>query len=322
MADAEGFTIRVAPSDEGKRLDFFLGTHLESCSRSHWAQLISQRLIQVNGVVRKSGYRLRPGDVVTGLVPAPEPLSNLPEPIPLDILFEDDSMIVVNKPAGMVVHPAPGHETGTLVNALLHHCTDLPGIGGIRRPGIVHRLDKDTSGTLAVAKTAAAHAALSHQFKKRQISKTYLALVIGNMTEPEGIIQLPIGRHPQDRKRMATVSRRSREAETRWHVRERYNGCCLFEIDLKTGRTHQIRVHCAAIHHAIIGDPVYGPKRRKYPTGAYGLSKEVADLLAGVKRQMLHAWRLACTHPISGEQLTFESPVPQDMRDLLNTLRG
>jgi 23S rRNA pseudouridine1911/1915/1917 synthase len=258
---------------------------------------------------------------VTGTLPSPAPLPFSPEPIPLNILFEDDQIIVLDKPAGLVVHPAPGHDTGTLVNALLHHCTDLSGIGGRRRPGIVHRLDKDTSGTLVVAKTAAAHAELSHQFKQRQVCKTYLALVIGNMTGSEGRIILPIGRHPQDRKRMATVSRRPREAETRWRVREHFNGCCLLELDLKTGRTHQIRVHCSAIHHPIIGDPAYGPKRRKYPTGAYGLSKAVAHILAGAQRQMLHAWRLACEHPISAEPLVFESAIPQDMQAVLDALR-
>lgn len=322
MADAEAFKLRAAPSDEGKRLDVFLSSHLKSCSRSHGAQLISQHLVQVDGIFRKPGYRLKPGDLVVGALPQPEPLSYLPEPIPLEILFEDPDLIVVNKPAGMVVHPAPGHETGTMVNALLHHCPDLPGIGGVQRPGIVHRLDKDTSGALVVAKSDTAHTQLSHQFKQRLVRKTYLALVIGNLPNAKGIIDLPIGRHPQDRKRMATVTHRPRKAETLWRVREPFTGCCLLEIDLRTGRTHQIRVHCAAIHHPIIGDPLYGPRRRKYPTGAFGLSKEVADLLAGARRQMLHAWQLAFDHPIGGEPLVFESALPEDMADLLDALRG
>ena len=321
MSDADGFTLRVAPSEEGKRLDVFLSAHLDACSRSHAAHLISRNLVLVNEVNRKPGYRIKSGDVVSGRLPAPEPVDYLPEPIPLDILYEDDQLIAVNKPAGMVVHPAPGNETGTLVNALLHHCSDLQGIGGQRRPGIVHRLDKDTSGTLVVAKTAASHSELSHQFKHRSIQKTYLAVVIGSMTESRGIIDLPVGRHPQDRKRMSTVSRRARDAETHWRVLEQFGGCSLLEVDLKTGRTHQIRVHCAAIHHPIIGDPVYGPKRRRFPTGAYGLSKAVADILAGAQRQMLHAWRLTCAHPESGEVLTFESPLPGDIRDILESLR-
>lgn len=321
MPDADGFTLRVAPSEEGKRLDVFLSIHLESCSRSHAASLISQKLVQVNEATRKPGYRLKPGDEVTGNVPAPEPVDYLPEPIPLDILFEDDQIIVVNKPAGMVVHPAPGNETGTLVNALLHHCSDLAGIGGQQRPGIVHRLDKDTSGTLVVAKTGVSHAELSRQFKQRSVQKTYLALVIGALTESKGVIDLPIGRHPQDRKRMSTVSHRPRNAETHWRVREQFSGCSLLEVGLKTGRTHQIRVHCSAIHHPIIGDPVYGPKRRKYPTGAHGLTKSVADILAGARRQMLHAWRLSCNHPVSGEALAFQSPLPKDLSEILDALR-
>ena len=321
MSDVDGFTLRVAPSDEGKRLDVFLSVYLDACSRSYAAHLISRKLVQVNEVERKSGYRLKPGDVVTGRLPTPAPVDYLPESIPLDILFEDDQLIAVNKPAGMVVHPAPGNQTGTLVNALLHHCSDLQGIGGQQRPGIVHRLDKDTSGTLVVAKTAGSHSELSYQFKQRSVQKTYLALVIGSMPESKGTIELPIGRHPQDRKRMSTVSHRTRSAETHWRVLEQFSGCSLLEVDLKTGRTHQIRVHCAAIHHPIIGDPIYGPKRGKYPTGAYGLSKTVADGLAGAKRQMLHAWKLACTHPATGEQLAFESPLPGDMSELLEALR-
>jgi 23S rRNA pseudouridine1911/1915/1917 synthase len=321
MSDADGFTLRVAPSDEGKRLDVFLSTRLDSCSRSHAAHLINRNFIRVNRTGRKPGYRMKTGDVVTGSMPAQTPAEYLPEPIPLEILFEDDQLIVVNKPAGLVVHPAPGNESGTLVNALLHHCSDLTGIGGRQRPGIVHRLDKDTSGTLVVAKTAAAHAGLSHQFKQRAVRKTYLALVAGTMKKSQGMIDLPIGRHPQDRKRMSTFSHRTRDAETRWRVREPFSGCSLLEVDLKTGRTHQIRVHFSAIHHPIVGDPVYGLKRRKFVSGAYGLPKAVVDILATARRQMLHAWRLACRHPVTGKQHLFESPIPADIADLLKTLR-
>jgi 23S rRNA pseudouridine1911/1915/1917 synthase len=208
-----------------------------------------------------------------------------------------------------------------LVNALLHHCSDLTGIGGHQRPGIVHRLDKDTSGTLVVAKTAAAHAELSHQFKQRAVGKTYLALVAGTMKKSQGMIDLPIGRHPQDRKRMSTFSHRTRDAETRWRLREPFSGCSLLEVDLKTGRTHQIRVHFSAIHHPIVGDPVYGPKRRKSSSGPYGLPKTVVGILTTAGRQMLHAWRLVCRHPVTGEQQLFESPLPADMSRLLDALR-
>jgi 23S rRNA pseudouridine1911/1915/1917 synthase len=321
MSDADGFTLRVAPSDEGKRLDVFLSARLESCSRSHAAHLIGRDFIRVNRTGRKPGYRLKPGDVVTGSVPAPEPSEYLPEPIPLDIVYEDDQIIVVNKPAGLVVHPAPGNETGTLVNALLNHCSALKGIGGHQRPGIVHRLDKDTSGILVVAKTAAAHTDLSQQFKQRAVRKTYLALVSGTMDESQGLIDLPIGRHPQDRKRMSTFSHRPRTAETGWRLRESFNGCSLLEVNLKTGRTHQIRVHFSAIHHPIVGDPVYGPKRRKSTAGAFGWSKTVAALLSTAERQMLHAWRLACRHPVTGKRHVFESPLPPDILAILEALR-
>lgn len=320
-SEDDEFSLRAAPSDEGTRLDLFLSSRLKSCTRSHAARLVNRDLVLVNGAVRKPGYRLKSGDLVSGIIPAPQPVAYLPEPIPLEILFEDDQMIVLNKPAGLVVHPAPGHESGTLVNALLHHCTDLTGIGGRRRPGIVHRLDKDTSGTLVVAKTAAAHDALSGQFRQRKVRKTYQALVIGRIAEESGVVDLPIGRHPDDRKRMATVSRSPRQAETRWRVREHFDGGALLEIDLKTGRTHQIRVHCSAIQHPVVGDPVYGPGRRKQLTGAYGVPKATADILAAARRQMLHAWRLACSHPANGEPLLFESPLPADMSEILAALR-
>lgn len=320
MPDGEEFRLRAAPSDEGTRLDVFLGTRLAGCSRSQAALLISGEQVYVNGVLRKAGHRLKAGDVVSGTQPAPEPLDYRPEPIPLDILFEDDQIIVLNKPPGLVVHPSPGHDSGTLVNALLHHCSDLTGIGGCLRPGIVHRLDKDTSGTMVVAKTAPAHERLSRQFKQRRVQKQYLALVHGTMPAPEGVIRLPIGRHPTDRKRMATVSRKPREAETRWRVREVFEGLSLIEVSLMTGRTHQIRVHCAAVRHPVVGDPVYGSRHRRRQAGRSGLSNETAAILAGVSRQMLHAWQLAFFHPSSGKPLLFESALPQDMQRVLTAL--
>ena len=229
---------------------------------------------------------------------------------------------MVNKQPGLVVHPAPGHFSGTLVNGLLYHCPNLGGIGGELRPGIVHRLDKDTSGTLVVAKNDAAHTNLSRQFKSRKVKKDYLALVHGNMKSPTGSIKLPIGRHPVDRKRMSTVSPRGRSAETEWNIKEQFQGVALLEVHLKTGRTHQIRVHCAAMHHPIVGDRVYGPRKpgktlvRGRPT-----SDKLLQILKSVDRQMLHAWRLSFHHPHTGKAVTFESRLPEDMAIIIQKIR-
>ena len=218
-----------------------------------------------------------------------------------------------------MVHPAPGHTSGTLVNALLYHCPQLGAIGGEIRPGIVHRLDKDTSGTMVVAKNGAAHENLGAQFKDRTVCKDYLGLVYGEPQSDSGSINIPIGRHPVDRKRMSTTTRKGRNAETLWKVRERFDGLTLFKLRLKTGRTHQIRVHCAAIQHPLVGDPVYRP--RKLPQIIEKNYASTAGLVRTVSRQMLHAWRLGFTHPKTGEELSFESPLPEDMAGLLDRLR-
>ena len=232
--------------------------------------------------------------------------------------------MVLNKQAGLVVHPAPGHNSGTLVNALLHHCPDLAGIGGEIRPGIVHRLDKDTSGTMVVAKTADAHENLAGQFKNRKVQKKYLALVFGELKSDEGSLKLPIGRHPVHRKRMSTNAPGGRFAETSWRVRKRLNGVTLLELTLKTGRTHQIRVHCSAMGHSIVGDKVY--RSRKWMQNIdrlfQGKSSATAALLKAVSRQMLHAWQLGLSHPETGEVMTFESPLPADMTELIAKLEG
>jgi 23S rRNA pseudouridine1911/1915/1917 synthase len=247
-------------------------------------------------------------------MPEPKPSEFMPESIPLQILYEDADIVVINKPPGLVVHPAPGHATGTLVNALLHHCPDLSGIGAELRPGIVHRLDKDTSGTLVVAKNAVAVDHLATQFKNRTVIKDYLALIYGEMLTETGTVRMPIGRHPVDRKRMSTRSRKGREAETGWRVARRWHGCSLLELRLKTGRTHQIRVHCAAIGRPIVGDPVYGGRKAAVGSGA------VPARLSSARRQMLHAWRLEIVHPRSGEPMRFESPLPEDMQRLIAEL--
>ncbi len=231
--------------------------------------------------------------------------------------------MVLNKPAGLVVHPAPGHRRGTLVNALLYHCPDLGGIGGEIRPGIVHRLDKDTSGTMVVAKNAQALETLAQQFKTRTVRKKYLALVYGDLKNDEGTIKLPIGRHPVHRKQMSTTTRKGRSAETSWRVREKFKAITLLELTLKTGRTHQIRVHCTAMGHPIVGDQVYRSRKwlKDIDRLFSGESSSMVAQLKAVPRQMLHAWRLRLTHPDTGEVMTFESPIPADMETVIENLR-
>jgi len=323
MSRNGAFSICVANPDQGRRLDVLVASHLSNCSRSFAANLISNAEIRVDGKPKKPGYRVKAGDKIEGRIPAPEPIGFKPEPIEINRLYEDKHLVVINKPPGLVVHPAPGHYSGTLVNALLYHCPDLKGIGGALRPGIVHRLDKDTSGALVVAKSADAHEYLAGQFKARTVQKTYLALVFGEFGETAGTIRLSIGRHPTDRKRMSTKSRKRREAETKWEICEQFNAITLLKLHLKTGRTHQIRVHCAAMDHPIVGDPVYRPRKlMKNITKTYStLPLSMADALKAVNRQMLHAWRLGFVHPKTGEKMVFEAPLPRDMAALLEKLR-
>ena len=317
------FTIIVEESDSGQRLDTVVASHLAGCSRSLAAALIAGQKIFVDQKSKKPGYRLKSGDRIEGRIPVPEVVDFKPEPIPLNILFQDSHIIVINKQPGIVVHPAPGHSSGTLVNALLYHCPDLEAIGGEIRPGIVHRLDKDTTGTMVVAKNAIAQEELSRQFKDREVQKKYLAFVYGDVQSETGEIKLPIGRHPVDRKRMSTTTRKGRAAETAWKVRERLDGITLLELNLKTGRTHQIRVHCTTIGHPVVGDPVYrSPKLIRNLHGQ--LSAHPASITAALKsadRQQLHAWQLGLTHPHSGKHMTFEAPLPADMKALIAELR-
>ncbi len=311
-------SFEAAESEAGRRLDTVIAARFPALSRSYAGRLIRSGQITINGLTKKPGYVTRRGDMIRSEILPPQPVTSKPEPIPLSILYEDADLIVVNKPPGLVVHPAPGHRSGTLVNALLYHCRDLKGIGGELRPGIVHRLDKDTSGTLVVAKNDTTHHGLSQQFKKRQVEKRYLTLVYGAIKESAGVIDLPIGRHPTHRKKMSTRSRRSRSTETRWQIQESFSGVSLLEVDLKTGRTHQVRVHCAAMGHPVVGDGVYGGKRRwkELP------SQVLQDILKGVRRQMLHAWKLTFEHPRLGQRMAFESPLPKDMALILEALRA
>ncbi len=315
MHNQSVFTVFVDEPDTGKRLDVVVASVISDCSRSYAAKLIIEGHIHVQGENKKPGYRVKAGEEISGNIPSPIPAVFKPEPIPIDILYEDEHLIVINKRAGIVVHPAPGHYSGTLVNALLYYCPDIGNINGEIRPGIVHRLDKETSGTLVVAKNSVIHEKLSMQFKSRTIKKEYLALVHGEMKSDSGSIILPIGRHPVHRKRMSTKSRKGREAETLWEVRERFKNATFIKVNLKTGRTHQIRVHCAAINHPVIGDPVYCTRK----VGSIFLNK--LDLKKKVTRQMLHAWRLKIFHPTLQKEMAFESPIPQDMEECIKALR-
>ncbi|MCX7634655.1 MAG: RluA family pseudouridine synthase [Syntrophales bacterium] len=308
---------RVGPDEGGARLDVYLHNRAPCPSRAQVAKAIGGGLVTVNGRAVKASYRVRPGDEVVFQVPVPEPSTVEPEDLPLVVLYEDPHILVVDKPAGMVVHPAVGNRRGTLVNALLYHCRDLAGVGGVLRPGIVHRLDRDTSGLLVVAKTDQAHAALVGQFREREVKKIYQAFVYGDLAGDEGTVDLAVGRHPVDRKRMSVHSRRGREALTRWRVAERFGVATLLDVAIMTGRTHQIRVHLHAIGHPVVGDRVYG---RAKPWR--GVDDPVYRRLRGVARQALHAATIAFTHPLRGDRMEFHAPLPADLMDLLVFLRS
>jgi 23S rRNA pseudouridine1911/1915/1917 synthase len=298
----------VYPRPLPMRLDRWLVAQRPEQSRARIQKLIEAGLVQVNGVTGRAKTPLRPGDAVELWMPPPEPLPYLlPQAMPLDVLFEDEHLIVLNKPAGLTVHPAPGNRDGTLVNGLLHHCPDLPGIGGERRPGIVHRLDKDTTGCIVVAKSQEALVKLQVQIQKRIASRDYLAVIHGVPKTESGTIEAAIGRHPIDRKKYAVVDgEKGRHATTRWRLVERLGDYSLLRFQLDTGRTHQIRVHCAHLGHPIVGDATYG-RCRKLPMALPG--------------QALHAVQLGLDHPISGERLLFEAPLPEVFEKLLAVLR-
>ncbi len=299
-------TLELIADRSGERLDSFVARRCPEISRSQARRLIDSGLVLMDGQAARPASRVASGDRITVMVPPPEEPEHLePEPIPLTILYQDNDIIVIDKPPGLTVHPAPGHPRGTLVNALLAACPDLRGVGGALRPGIVHRLDKDTSGLMVIAKNDRAHRALSRQLKERTVHKTYLALVHGVPEPRQGTIEAPIGRHPRNRKKMAVVAG-GREAVTRYRVLEPLAGgrYALVEAEPVTGRTHQIRVHMAAIGHPILGDCTYGKRSELIP------------------RQALHAWRLAFAMPLSGRLVEFESPPPPDLRLALAKLRG
>ena len=294
----------VEEEEAGTRLDLYLARELPDMSRSRLQRLINEKQILVNARSTRPSYRIQAGDEIQVNLPPAEVPDIAPEPIPLDIVYEDRDLLVVNKPRGMVVHPGAGHHRGTLVNALLYHCQDLSGINGVLRPGIVHRLDKDTSGLLMVAKNDAAHLALAVQLKERQVHREYLALVHGRVKEASGTVTAPIGRHPHHRQKMA-VTPKGRPAVTHYTVVECFPDHTLLRLRLDTGRTHQIRVHLAYIRHPVVGDPKYGPARSTLE----------------LRGQFLHAGTLGFTHPASGEFLCFEAPLPSELEAVLARLR-
>ncbi|MBE6555009.1 MAG: RluA family pseudouridine synthase [Ruminococcaceae bacterium] len=297
----------------GVRLDRFLADRF-SLTRSTAERLIEAEHVTVSGRTVAKNYRLRGGEEISLRLPDPTPAEASPENIPLDIVYEDEDIVVVNKPAGMVVHPAAGNESGTLVNALLYHCKgSLSGIGGVERPGIVHRIDKDTAGLLVVAKNDAAHTALSADLKVHDVRRVYHAIALGNFKEDEGTVNAPIGRHPTDRKKMAVCRRagEGREAITHYRVLERFGGMTYLCCELETGRTHQIRVHMASLGHPLLGDPVYGGNGTKFE------AKHRA-LFCG---QHLFAGELSLTHPRTGERMHFKAPLPPDFEEVLRILR-
>ena len=298
--------LTVPPEEAGERLDKWISTQVEGVSRSAAQKFCEEGLVESAGKALSKNYKLRGGENLCLTIPDPVELDVTPEDIPLDIVYEDASLLVVNKPKGMVVHPAYGNLSHTLVNALLFHCKgQLSGINGVIRPGIVHRIDKDTSGLLVVAKDDQAHSSLAAQIKEHSFDRFYHAVVYGNLKEDSGTVHQPIGRHPTDRKKMAVTDKNSRDAVTHFEVVERYEGFTHIRLKLETGRTHQIRVHMAYIGHPVAGDPVYGPRK----------------VISSLEGQCLHAKTISFVHPKTGELLSFDSPLPEYFTRFLSTLK-
>ncbi|KEI78438.1 pseudouridine synthase [Clostridium botulinum A2 117] len=301
----EKISLQVEKEFDNVRLDLYLSKIFEDKSRSYLQGIINEGNVLVNNKEKKRNYKLKVGDNIEVNIPEPKLLQIEPEDIKLDIIYEDKDVIVVNKPQEMVVHPAPGVYSGTLVNALLHHCKDLSGINGVARPGIVHRIDKDTSGILVVAKNDISHNNLAAQFKEHSISRVYMALVEGIIKDEQGTIEAPIGRHPVDRIKMAVV-KDGRHAVTHYKVIERFKNHTLVECRLETGRTHQIRVHMSHIMHPLVGDPVYGYKKQRF----------------NLKGQMLHAKLLGFIHPTTRQYVEFESELPEYFKKIIKILKN
>lgn len=291
--------------EENERLDSYLSSQLDEVSRTYIQKIIKDNCVSVNDRAKKASYLVKEGDVIKVNLPEPKKLDLIAEDIPLDIIYEDEDVVIINKEQNLVVHPAPGNYTGTLVNALLFHIDSLSTINGIIRPGIVHRLDKDTSGLLIVAKNDFSHRQLSNQLKDRKIHREYIALVNGIIKEDHGTINLPIGRDPKNRKKMTVINTNSKEAITNYLVLERFQKYTLVQLRLETGRTHQIRVHLSHLKHPIVGDPVYSSGKNEFK----------------IDKQLLHARKLGFIHPRSNEYMEFESDVPDIFKNILNNLR-
>jgi 23S rRNA pseudouridine1911/1915/1917 synthase len=300
------FEFIISDKQKGERIDHFIASQKKvGLTRSQVKKLIDDGYLEVNKEAPRPSYKLKQDDWIILTVPTPKKLEVLPENIALDIIYEDSDLIVINKPRGMVVHPAAGNYSGTLVNALLYHCKDLSGIGGVLRPGIVHRLDKNTSGAIVVAKNDFSHQSLAKQFKERRITKRYIAPVHGEVKEEEGVIDSQIGRHPKHRKKMAVTKDGGREAISEFRIIERFKDYSLVEVSLKTGRTHQIRVHLTSMGHSIVGDPTYGHRKEEF----------------NVSGQLLHAQTLGFKHPRTGEYKEFVAKIPEDMKEVLRKLQ-
>ena len=298
-------TVTAEAEDAGTRADVFLAAKL-GVSRSNMQKLLEDRRVKCGEKIIKANYKVRAGEMFVVDIPEPEPIEAVPENIPLDIIYEDDDVVVLNKARGMVVHPAPGNYTGTLVNALLYHCSNLSGINSAIRPGIVHRLDKDTSGIMIVAKNDAAHISLSQQIQSKTAVRTYLAVVRGNIKTDSGTIETQIARDKTDRKKMAVVKEGGRDAITDYEVLERFGKYTLVRCKLRTGRTHQIRVHMEYLGYPLVGDPKYSPMKTPF----------------GIKGQALHSHTLEFTHPRTGERMKFEAPLPEDMHKIITRLHN
>jgi len=301
----EKMEFRVEEADVGTRIDKYISALMEGKSRSYIQGMIEKGGVIVNGSIKKSNYTVKEGDVISVTIPEPEEMNIKPEKIPLEILYEDSDLVVVNKKQGMVVHPASGIYSGTLVNALLDHCTDLSGINGVLRPGIVHRIDKNTSGILVIAKNDNSHNILAHQLKEHTMTRVYYALVEGIIKKDEGTVDTQIGRHPAEKIKMAVV-REGKRAVTHYRVVQRYKAHTLVECVLETGRTHQIRVHMAHIGHPVVGDPVYGHKKQRFK----------------LEGQLLHAKKLGFVHPSTNRYVEFESSLPDHFVKILAILEN
>jgi 23S rRNA pseudouridine1911/1915/1917 synthase len=315
MIDFESeYSFVVSNEQQGQRLDLFLSRLIPDLSRSHFKKLIKDELVWVNGAGVKPSYETRTGDIVQARVPEPESETALkPEPMELDLLYEDEDLLIVNKPPGLIVHPGAGHSEGTLVHGLLAHSPRLAIQGSPLRPGIVHRLDKDTSGVLVIAKSERAYLHLIREFKAHSVRKEYLALVYGSPTKREGEIRTLLGRHPTDRKKMAVLQGRGREAVSRWKVEKDWGDAALLRVEIETGRTHQIRVHLSHMNHPVIGDETYGGGKKRARNIK---SNPVRELLLRANRQMLHARHLEFRHPATGDLVSATAPLPDDFREI------